>query len=54
MAVEHVMFEFEDLKENSHYNRQGHRMTTKVLSSRPRIICGETNEENLTSGQITK
>ena len=44
MAVEHAMFKFEDLKVISHYDRQGHRMTTKVLSSRPRIICGETNE----------
>ena len=43
MAVEHVMFKFEDLKVNPHYDRQGHKMTTKVLSSRPRIICGETN-----------
>ena len=45
MAVEHVMFKFEDLKVNSHYDRQGHRMTTKVLRSRPRIICGETNKK---------
>ena len=51
MAVEHAMFKFEDLKVNSHYDRQTDRqkdrqkdrMTTKVLSSRPRIKCGETN-----------
>ena len=33
MAVEHAMFTFDDLKVTSHYDR----MTTKVLSSRPRI-----------------
>ena len=47
MAVEHAMFKFEGLKVNSHYDRQtdrqNDRMTTKVLSSRPRIKCGGTN-----------
>ena len=43
MAVEHAMFKFEDLKVNSRDDRQTNRMTTKVLSSRPRIKCGETN-----------
>ena len=41
MAVEHAMFTFEDLKVNScddrQTDRQNDRMTTKVLSSRPRI-----------------
>ena len=51
MAVEHAMFKFEDLKVNSHYDRQTDRMTTKVLSSRPRIKCGETNYNyNITGG----
>ena len=40
MAVEHAMFTFDDLKVTSHDDR----MTTKVLSSRPRIKCGETNK----------
>ena len=44
MAVEHAMFKFEDLKVNSHYDRQTDKMTTKVLSSRPRIKCGKTNK----------
>ena len=39
MAVEHAMFKFDDLKVTS----RDDRMTTKVLSSRPRIKCGETN-----------
>ena len=47
MAVEHAMFKFEDLKVNSHYDRQTDRMTTKVLSSRPRIKCGETNNNRV-------
>ena len=47
MAVEHAMFKFEDLKVNSHYDRQTDRMPTKVLSSRPRIKCGETNNNKL-------
>ena len=42
MAVEHATFKFEDLKMNSRddrqIDRQNDRMTTKVLSSRPRII----------------
>ena len=37
MAVEHAIFKFDDLKVTSHYDRQTDRMTTKVLSSRPRI-----------------
>ena len=43
MAVEHAMFKFEGLKVNSRDDRQTDRMTTKVLSSHPRITCGETN-----------
>ena len=37
MAVEHAIFKFDDLKVTSHYDRQTDRMTTKVLSSHPRI-----------------
>ena len=37
MAIEHAIFKFDDLKVTSHYDRQTDRMTTKVLSSRPRI-----------------
>ena len=44
MAVEHVMFKFENLKVNSCDDRQTDRMTTKVLSSRPHIKCGENNK----------
>ena len=44
MAIEHAIFKFDDLKVTSHYDRQTDRMTTKVLSSRPRIKCGETNK----------
>ena len=40
MAVEHAMFTFDDLKVTS----RDDRMTTKVLSSRPCIKCGETNK----------
>ena len=39
VAAEHTMFKFDDLK----VNFQDDRMTTKVLSSRPHIECGETN-----------
>ena len=37
MAVEHAMFKFEELKVTSRDDIQTDRMTTKVLSSRPRI-----------------
>ena len=37
------MFTFDDLKVTSRDDRMTDRMTTKVLSSRPRIKCGETN-----------
>ena len=46
MAVEHAMFTFDDLKVTSRDDRMTDRMTTKVLSSRPRIICGKTNNNN--------
>ena len=53
MAVEHAMFTFHDLKVTS----RDDRMTTKVLSSRPRITCGETNEApmvcSLTADKLT-
>ena len=42
------MFKFEDLKVNSCDDRQTDRMTTKVLSSHPRIKCGETNNSVMT------
>ena len=45
MAVEHAMFTFDDLKVTSRDDRMTDRMTTKVLSSRPRIKCGETNKQ---------
>ena len=44
MAVEHAMFTFDDLKVTSRDDRMIERMTTKVLSSRTRIKCGETNK----------
>ena len=44
MAVEHAMFTFDDLKVTSHDDRMTDRMTTKVLSSRPRLKCGKTNK----------
>ena len=47
MAVEHAMFTFDDLKVTSRDDRMTDRMTTKVLSSRPRIKCGETNNSNM-------
>ena len=51
MAAEHVMFKFEDLKVNSHDEKQTDRMTTKLLSSRPCIKCGETNNhDNIIGG----
>ena len=49
MAVEHAMFTFDDLKVTSRDDRVTDRMTTKVLSSRPRIKCGETNESDVTA-----
>ena len=42
MAVEHAMFKFDDLKVTSRDDRQSQN-DNKVLSSRPRIKCGETN-----------
>ena len=51
MAIEHAMFKFEDLKVNSHDDKQTDRMTTKLLSPRPRIKCGETNNhDNIIGG----
>ena len=49
MAVEHAMFTFDDLKVASRDDRMTDRMTTKVLSSRPRIKCGETNNPDVKS-----
>ena len=46
MAAEHTTFMFDDLKVTSRDDRVTDRMTTKVLSSRPRIKCGETNNCN--------
>ena len=52
MAVEHAMFTFDDLKVTSRDDRMTDRMTTKVLSSRPCIKCGETNKFIPTLQQI--
>ena len=44
VAAEHTMFKFDDLKVNPIMtDTLTDRMTTKVLSSHPCIICGETN-----------
>ena len=42
MAVEHAMFKFEDLKVNSHYDRQT-EWQPKCLALAHAYTCGETN-----------
>ena len=53
MAAEHVMFKFDDLKVNSHDDKQTNRMTTKLLSSHPCIKCSKTNNHDNIIGGIS-